>query len=46
MIKPNLEYEGYHWDRNKGYLTPDHIKAVGELGVLLSTTEINMLKNL
>jgi ribonuclease HII len=33
MIKLNLEYEGYHWDRNKGYLTPDHIKAIGELGV-------------
>jgi hypothetical protein len=31
------------WDRNKGYLTPDHIKAIGELGVI-STTEINMLK--
>jgi hypothetical protein len=31
MIKPNLEYE-VTIDRNKGYLTPDHIK-VDSIGV-------------
>lgn len=32
MERLNMEYPGYNWDKNKGYPTRDHRKAIEELG--------------
>lgn len=33
MIELSTVYEGYHFEQNKGYSTPGHIKAIEELGL-------------
>ncbi len=33
MIKAHNQYPEYHWDKNKGYPTPAHKKAVAEYGL-------------
>lgn len=32
MAAFDKQYPGYHWDRNKGYPTPDHRAAIAALG--------------
>ncbi|MES2137607.1 MAG: ribonuclease HII [Pseudomonadota bacterium] len=33
MVEYGREYPGYGWDHNRGYPTPDHRRAIGELGL-------------
>jgi len=32
MMEHSREHPGYGWERNKGYPTPEHVKALGRLG--------------
>lgn len=34
MIELSKQYPGYGWDKNKGYCTPQHVKALEELGIV------------
>lgn len=33
MVKLSREFPKYSWERNKGYLTPEHLSAIDEYGV-------------
>ncbi len=33
MIELSAEFEGYHFEQNKGYASPEHLKAIDELGL-------------
>lgn len=49
MCKLHLKHPEYNWCSNKGYLTPDHIKALGEYGSIKYHRKLyvrNFVKNL
>ncbi len=33
MVEYARDYPGYGWEHNRGYPTPDHRRALGELGL-------------